>query len=44
VRSGELLVAGRQRHVCVATDSWSKTEVPDWVRNGLQRFLIAAAP
>jgi acyl-CoA thioester hydrolase len=38
VREGELLVAGRLRHVCVATDTWSKTEVPDWVRSGLQRF------
>lgn len=38
VRGGELLVAGRLRHVCVATDTWSKTDVPDWVRSGLQRF------
>ncbi|HWX95552.1 MAG TPA: thioesterase family protein [Solirubrobacteraceae bacterium] len=38
VRDGELLVAGRLRHVCVATDTWSKTDVPDWVRSGLQRF------
>ena len=38
VRADELLVAGRLRHVCVATDTWSKTEVPDWVRRGLRRF------
>jgi acyl-CoA thioester hydrolase len=38
VRAGELLVAGRLRHVCVATDTWSKTDVPDWVRSGLRRF------
>jgi acyl-CoA thioester hydrolase len=38
VRAGELLVAGRLRHVCVDTGSWRKTEIPDWVRQGLQRF------
>jgi acyl-CoA thioester hydrolase len=41
MRDGQLLVAGRLRHVCVATDSWSKTELPEWVRSGLSRF---AAP
>jgi acyl-CoA thioester hydrolase len=43
VRGGELLVAGRLRHVCVATDTWSKTDVPDWVRSGLQRFATDGA-
>jgi acyl-CoA thioester hydrolase len=38
MREGELLVAGRLRHVCVETAGWSKTDLPDWVRNGLQRF------
>ncbi len=38
VRDRELLVAGRLRHVCVATDTWKKTEVPDWVRRGLRRY------
>ena len=38
VRDEELLVAGRLRHVCVATDTWSKTDLPDWVREGLRRF------
>jgi acyl-CoA thioester hydrolase len=38
MRDGDLLVAGRLRHVCVATSTWSKTDVPDWVRSGLQRF------
>jgi acyl-CoA thioester hydrolase len=37
-RDEELLVTGRLRHVCVATDTWSKTEVPDWVRQGLRRY------
>lgn len=43
VRDGELLVAGRLRHVCVATDTWTKTDVPDWVRRGLQGFARAGA-
>jgi acyl-CoA thioester hydrolase len=43
VREGELLVAGRLRHVCVATDTWTKTEVPDWVRSGLQPFARGEA-
>jgi acyl-CoA thioester hydrolase len=41
IRGDELLLAGWLRHVCVATDSWRKTEIPDWVRDGLRRF---AAP
>jgi acyl-CoA thioester hydrolase len=43
VRESELLVAGRLRHVCVDTETWSKTDVPDWVRSGLQRFATADA-
>jgi acyl-CoA thioester hydrolase len=39
MRGEELLVAGRLRHVCVSTETWRKTDVPDWVRTGLQRFL-----
>ena len=38
VRAEELLVAGRLRHVCVATDTWRKTDIPDWIRDGLRRF------
>jgi acyl-CoA thioester hydrolase len=38
VRGEELLVAGRLRHVCVSTETWRKTDLPDWVRSGLQRF------
>jgi acyl-CoA thioester hydrolase len=41
VRDGELLVAMRARHVCVSTETWQKTEVPPWVRDGLERFLVA---
>ncbi len=38
MRAGEPLVEGVLRHVCVATDTWAKTEIPDWVRDGLSRF------
>lgn len=43
VREEELLVHGQLRHVCVATDSWRKTDMPDWVRSGLRRFAHADA-
>lgn len=43
MRDGELLVAGRLRHVCVATDTWAKTDLPDWVRSGLERFARTGA-
>jgi acyl-CoA thioester hydrolase len=43
VRDGQLLVAGRLRHVCVSTETWSKTDVPNWVRSGLQRFATVDA-
>jgi acyl-CoA thioester hydrolase len=38
LREEELLVQGVLRHVCVASDTWRKTEIPDWVRDGLRRF------
>ncbi len=38
LREDELLVAGVLRHVCVSTETWSKTELPEWVRSGLQPF------
>jgi acyl-CoA thioester hydrolase len=38
MRDEQLLVAGRLRHVCVATDTWEKTDLPEWVRAGLERF------
>jgi len=41
MRGSELLVAMRARHVCVSTDTWEKTAVPEWVRAGLERFLVA---
>jgi acyl-CoA thioester hydrolase len=38
VREQELLVAGQLRHVCVSTDTWRKTDMPEWIRLGLTRF------
>ena len=38
LRDSELLVEGRLQHVCVDAQTWKKTELPDWVRSGLQRF------
>jgi len=38
----DLLVAGVLRHVCVSTDTWAKTELPDWVRAGLAPFAAQA--
>jgi acyl-CoA thioester hydrolase len=43
VRDGEVLVEGSLRHVCVDRRTWDKTELPDWVRSGLARFLVAGA-
>ena len=40
-RDQELLVAGQLRHVCVATDTWAKTDVPDAISSGLRRFAVA---
>jgi acyl-CoA thioester hydrolase len=37
-RQRSVLVSGTLRHVCVATDTWAKTELPDWIRDGLARF------
>jgi acyl-CoA thioester hydrolase len=44
VRDGELLVAGRLRHVCVSTHSIDETKAspcpwPSDIRAGLTRFL-----
>ena len=40
LRNQELLIAGRLRHVCVATDTWGKVDLPDWVRRGLERYAL----
>lgn len=43
VRDGQVLVAGRLRHVCVDTDTWTKTALPEWIRSGLRGFASAEA-
>lgn len=37
-RGEELLVDGWLRQVCVDASTFGKTEVPDWLRAGLERF------
>ena len=41
-RGEELLLEGWLRHVCVETGTWTKTEIPGWVRAGLSRFVRSA--
>jgi acyl-CoA thioester hydrolase len=43
MRGDDLLVQGVLRHVCVATDTWRKTDLPEWVRAGMRRFARADA-
>jgi acyl-CoA thioester hydrolase len=43
LRDGELLVEGRLQHVFVDAETWRKTEVPDWIRDGLRRFAVPGA-
>lgn len=38
-RDGEPLVEGRMRHVVVDAESWEKTEIPGWLREGLRPYL-----
>ena len=38
LREEEMLVQARLRHVCVDSATWSKAEIPDWIRSGLERF------
>ena len=41
-RDGAVLVEGQLRHVCVDTQTWGKTAIPDWIREGLERFTRPA--
>jgi acyl-CoA thioester hydrolase len=43
-REEELLVEGLMRHVVVDAKSWQKTEIPDWLRQGLEPYLLADQP
>lgn len=38
-RGEELLVEGWIRHVFVDAESFEKTEIPDWLREGLEPYL-----
>lgn len=42
-RGEELLVEGSMRHVVVDARSWQKTEIPDWLREGLEPYLVASS-
>jgi acyl-CoA thioester hydrolase len=43
VRDDEVLVEGRLRHVFVDAATWAKTEMPDWIGDGLRRFAVPDA-
>ena len=39
-REEELLIEARLRYVFVDAESWEKTEIPDWVREGLAPYIL----
>jgi acyl-CoA thioester hydrolase len=41
VRDGDVLVEGRLRHVFVDVQTWEKTDMPDWIGEGLRPFTVA---
>jgi acyl-CoA thioester hydrolase len=43
LRDADLLVRARLRHVCVARETWMKTDVPQFVREGLRHFCVEGA-
>jgi acyl-CoA thioester hydrolase len=43
VRDGQLLVEGRLQHVFVDAATWRKTDMPDWVREGLAPYAATGA-
>ena len=42
-RGSELVVEGILRHVVVDRDTLTKTEIPDWLRDPLERFAVEEA-
>jgi acyl-CoA thioesterase FadM len=40
VRRDDPLLDGTLRHVCVDASTWRKTDVPDWIRSGRERFSV----
>ena len=43
LREQERLIEGRLRHVVVSRETWQKTALPDWVRDGLRPFAAEDA-
>jgi acyl-CoA thioester hydrolase len=43
MRDGEQLVEGHLCHVCVDTQTWNRTQMPDWLRTGLSQFATSGA-
>lgn len=43
LRGEEKLIEGRLRHVCVSRETWQKTDLPDWVRDGLRAYATPGA-
>jgi acyl-CoA thioester hydrolase len=41
VHDGDLLVQGRLEHVFVDAKTWKRTEMPDWIRSGLEPYAKA---
>jgi acyl-CoA thioester hydrolase len=39
-RGGETIATGQTRHVCVDAASLTKAEIPDWLRESLQPWLV----
>jgi acyl-CoA thioester hydrolase len=37
LRGDEVLVEGELRHVVLSVQTWRPTEMPDWIRSGLER-------
>jgi acyl-CoA thioester hydrolase len=40
VRDGQTLVEGTLRHVTVDVQTWEKTAIPHWVREGLRPYVV----
>lgn len=43
-RDGATLAQGTLRHVTVERQTWTKTRVPDWMREGLAPWRVEQAP
>jgi acyl-CoA thioester hydrolase len=41
LRDGVVLVEGQLRHVMIGSTSLAKTEIPNWMRDGLARWTVS---